>query len=333
MKILFVDMLYDYGLKSRGFNVLALDGVKKTFERLGHVVEPFYYDEYFKNTKKLQTDLKAKADEYNPDLIYFCLFRKQFEYETLDYLKSKYVTLNWFGDDQWRFDTFTKLYAPHFTWCVTTDKFALDKYRKIGQHNVIYSQWAAVNEHQIPNLSEDYKYQVSFVGQYHPYRKWFLNKLKKEYGIEVNVFGHRWKNNSPISNKDMNQIFANTKINLNISNSTTLDSSISYLLSSPRAIPQTIISGKTKSQMKARNFEIPYFGGFQLTNYVPTIEDYFIIGKEIVCYTDVAEAALLIKYYLEHDDEREKIKNTGHLRTVYEHGYIHRFKKIFEIIR
>ena len=53
------------------------------------------------------------------------------------------------------------------------------------------------------------------------------------------------------------------------------------------------------------------FGGFELTEYVPSLEDYYHIGKDIVCYKDVDEAELLIRYYLENDDEREAIKKRG----------------------
>ena len=64
-------------------------------------------------------------------------------FEILDYLKSKYITINWFCDDQWRFENFTKYYAPHFTYSVITDKFVFRKYRNIGYKNVIPSQWAS----------------------------------------------------------------------------------------------------------------------------------------------------------------------------------------------
>ena len=46
------------------------------------------------------------------------------------------------------------------------------------------------------------------------------------------------------------------------------------------------------------NFEIPYYGGFQLTNYVPSLEMYLNIGQEVICYNDIDELELLINYYL-----------------------------------
>jgi spore maturation protein CgeB len=87
-------------------------------------------------------------------------------------------------------------------------------------------------------------------------------------------------------------------------------------------------SPKNTSQIKARNFEIPFFNGFQLTDYAPSIENYFDLGKEVVCYKDVDEVIMLVKYYLENEIERESIKNAGHERAFKEHGYINRLKDI-----
>ena len=74
MKILYVDLQYDYGKKERGKNIIGLDGFKKSFESLGHSVVMFYYDEYLDNTLPMQKKLKDFADEVNPDVIFFSLF-------------------------------------------------------------------------------------------------------------------------------------------------------------------------------------------------------------------------------------------------------------------
>jgi len=325
MKIVYVDLQYDYGKKERGKNIIGLDGFKKSFEDLGHQVVMFYYDEYLSDVTPLQQKLLNFADQHKPDLIFFSLFQDQFDTKTLDYLKSKYITINWFGDDQWRFDSFTSRYATHFTYCVTTDKFSIGKYKALGQNNIIYSQWAAINSHKIPEFA-GYLYDVTFVGGFHPYRKWFIESLQKR-GLHVKAFGNGWEN-GPLSAEAMNKIFTSSKINLNLSNSNSFD--LRYLLSHWKALPLLIKSKKSASQIKARNFEIPYFGGFQLTDYVPTIETYFELGKEIACYKDIDEAELLIRYYLENDDEREAIKNHAHQRAIIEHGYIHRLHSVLE---
>ena len=152
----------------------------------------------------------------------------------------------------------------------------------------------------------------------------------KERGIEIQAFGNGWEN-GPLSADDMNKLFISSKINLNIGNSVSFD--FRYMFSGIRACINSLRSTKTSSQIKARNFEIPYFNGFQLTDYTPTIENYFDIGNEIICYKDIDEAELLIKYYLENDDERETIKNNSHRKAVKQHGYINRLKDVLEQVK
>lgn len=329
MKILFVDLEFDYGDKNRGINTIGQLGFKKSFEKLGHEVIMFHYDSYLAGKlDELQTDLKKSADDIKPDLIFFILFRDQFKPDTLDYLKSKYTTINWFGDDTWRFDNFTKNFAPHFTYCVTTDKFAVPKYKKLGVNNIIRAQWAAIDD-EIKIGPLPYKYDVSFIGAKNPFRSYFIKFLKKN-GIHVECFGNGWPNGS-LSNEEMIKLFASSKINLNLSNSASFD--LRYLLSHPKNILHTLHTRKHGSQTKARNFEINFFHGFQLTEYVPTLEEYYDIGKEVACYNTPEDALLLIKYYLENEQERELIRDNGTKKARIAYTYTAWLEKVLSEIK
>lgn len=326
MKILLVDIEYDYGKKSHGLNTIRLFGYQAGMEKLGHNIVTFFYDNYLNDLQTLQEKVLLAADEHKPDLIFFILFKEQFYPETLDKLKEKYPTINWFGDDTWRFENFTKKFAPHFTYNITTDKYSISKYHDLGLKNVFLSQWAAIENVDVAPFSGQYKYDVTFVGAKNSARSYFINKLKKT-GIDVQCFGLGWPNGS-VSNEEMNSIFRHSKINLNLSNSVNYE--IQYLFSSPKNLIHTLRSRKTHNQIKARNFEIPFANGFQLTNYTPSIEDYFDIGKEIACYSTMQDAVTQIDFYLKEDDLREKIRENGHKAAREQHGYSHRFQKIFE---
>lgn len=326
MKILYVDMQYDYGKKSRGINQIGELGFHQVFKKLGHDVVPFYYDNYLENVVPLQAELLKSARYQNPDLIFFCLYTDQFSPETLTQLKSEYKTMNWFGDDQWRFGQFTSKFAPLFTYSITTDPFAVPKYQKLGVQNVFLSQWAALNvevsnEAQEPN----YEFDVSFVGGGHSVRKWFVSEFKKA-GMNVAAFGNNWPA-GPVSLNRMQEIFCRSKINLNLSNSINFD--FRYLTHHWKNPIQALRSPKNVSQVKARNFEIPYFGGFQLTDYLPTLETHFAIGREIACYSNVDEAIQLCRFYLENDKLREEIRLAGMKKARENHTYEHRLQEIF----
>ncbi len=330
MKILFVDMLYDYGKKERGLNDIGQLGFKKSMEDLGHEVIPFYYDDYLKKTDELQGLILSRADEVKPDLIFFILFQDQFYIETLNKLKEKYITFNWFGDDSWRFDGFTSRYANCFTYCSTSDKFSIPKYHKLGQKNVMMGQWAVIATEPPENIENiEYEFDVSFVGGFNYAREWFLKTLEKR-GIKVHAFGNGWPN-GPVSLERMNEIFLKSKINLNLSNSKCFD--VRYVLSHPMRLAHTLKTKKDATQMKARHFEIPYNGGFQLADFAAGVDDYFEVGKEIVCYKDIDEAENLIHYYLEADNEREAVKKFAFSYCVGAHTYEHRLKKILNLVK
>ncbi len=82
-------------------------------------------------------------------------------------------------------------------------------------------------------------------------------------------------------------IFHKSKINLNITS-------------------KTITSG-----IPQRVFDILSCGGFCLTNYQKEIDEYFVDGEELVMYRSMEDLENKIQYYLENEEEREKIARQG----------------------
>jgi spore maturation protein CgeB len=78
------------------------------------------------------------------------------------------------------------------------------------------------------------------VGQWHPYREWLINRIRKA-GFSVKVLGYRWPG-GPVALEEMVQIFNQSKVNLNLSNSTSWD--VWFLASSPKAIHTRLMSEK-----------------------------------------------------------------------------------------
>jgi hypothetical protein len=89
-------------------------------------------------------------------------------------------------------------------------------------------------------------------------------------------------------------------------------------------------TGERILQVRLRDFEVPMSGGFYMVEYMEELEEFFNIGKEIVCYSSKEDLADKIKYYLKHDDERERIRKAGHERCLRDHSWHKRFQKAFE---
>ena len=82
-----------------------------------------------------------------------------------------------------------------------------------------------------------------------------------------------------------------------------------------------------------RTFETTGCGTFLITNYTPGLEKLFDIGKEIVVYNDLNDLDNKVKYYLENEEEREKIANAGYERSKKDHTYFERAKMLIDIIK
>ena len=328
--VLTVMKQWDYGRPERGVSV-DKSCFGAALSELVSNVETIWYDEYLDNMADFQSLLLKRAQEISPDLIFFVpQHRHEFEVETLKQLKEQCPTMVWFGDDEWRFESFSSQIAPYFSHVVTTDPWSIDKYVELGVSPML-SAWAAQPHREpMPPLEnrDELKYDVTFVGGANEVRKWFIRMLAKE-GVRVECFGAGWKNGR-VSYEEMYEIFRQSRINLNLSNSVSSD--IRYVFGGVRNFARWLKSSKRTEQIKARNFEIPLAGGFQLTNYVPHLERYWDIGKEVAVYSSVDDCAKQIAYHLKHEDTRLEVAKKGYRRAAEEHTFKNRLNDVLQQI-
>jgi len=117
---------------------------------------------------------------------------------------------------------------------------------------------------------------------------------------------------SVLSDKEMIQMYSRSKINIGFSScgNTHKDNRI--------------------LQVRLRDFEVPMSCGFYMVEYMKELEEFFDIGKEIVCYQNKEDLVNKIKYYLKHENERKKISNAGYQRCLKEHTWHKRFTSAFK---
>jgi spore maturation protein CgeB len=70
-----------------------------------------------------------------------------------------------------------------------------------------------------------------------------------------------------------------------------------------------------------RLFEATGMGTLLVTDWKPNIGDMFVPGEEVVCYRNPEECLRLVRYYLDHEDERARIAAAGQRRTLRDHGF------------
>jgi len=310
---------------------------QKPLEKLGHAVLPFDFMEamHAHGREEMNRKLLVTVKEYLPDIVIFVPHTDQFIPEIVDEIGRFAMTLCYFFDDMWRIE-YSRFWAHHFNFVTTSDVNGLQKFRDAGFINVIYSPFACNTDiycrRELPKI-----YDVTFVGQYHPHREWYLDCLKKG-GINVRVWGMGWPSGM-INLEDMISIFNQSRINLNLSNCASWD--IRYVFTPFRSVKNTLRvwrqavhatsrpDMKTVEQVKGRHFEINACGGFQLSYYVEGLERMYSIGEEIALFVSPEDLIEKTQYYLKHEEEREAIAKRGYLRTRSDHTMEKRFQHIF----
>jgi spore maturation protein CgeB len=92
-------------------------------------------------------------------------------------------------------------------------------------------------------------------------------------------------------------------------------------------------STQMRNSVNQRVFDVPAAGRFLLTDYKKQLEGLFEIGKEMICYRDKGEIPDLVKFYLTHDSERERIAERGRKRVLRDHTYTQRVNELCEYMR
>ncbi len=322
MKIVVAIMKYDYGYEERGFSYEYYNVYLPLCDVYGkdNVLLYDYYSEYKQAGKEIMNKkLKEVILRDKPDVAIFCLlWEGQFDKEIISSLRKYTKTIIYFFDDPWR-QKFVRHWIKYFDYFSTPDYYMFQQYKLEGIKNVIYSPFG-FNSSIYKKMDVEKKYDVSFIGGYSPFRNWVKHLLKKE-GIRLNIFGRGWgKSGRWISQDEMIKVFNQSKINLNLSNSSSYD--ISFLiwsLPSFKNIKQLLLLKKNKEQVKGRHFEINACSGFQLSYFIPGLNQTYEIDKEIAVYEDVRQLSGEIKFFLNNDELRNSIAHRGYEHSQREH--------------
>lgn len=343
MKIIYTGLKYNYydprkGLSFEHVNFyLSLKSLPDTeiiyhpFDRiLGVGKEQF-------NKEILETVKREK-----PDLLFAFMFTDEFDKKTLKELKKHTKTIAWFADDSWRFYNYSRHWAPYFSWAVTTYSWLRELYRNIGQDNIIRSQWACNHKIFKPVKTGSKDIDVSFIGQKNKSRTKIINSLK-EAGIKIYVRGLGWPEGR-VGHDKMLEIFSRSKINLNLNTPIPLwaPKSLGRLLLKRHRnhfVPNLHIINNIKTwksmkipQVKARPFELAGCRAFTISGHGDDIEKFYEEDKEMIFFRSARELIKKIKHYLSLEKERQSIAEAAYIRTLREHTYEKRFRKLFHKI-
>ncbi len=273
---------YDFDNWVEGFKQLGKDLIVYDFMR--------DYAEY--GTQYVQDQIIKIVKDEIPEYTIWPSMTYEILGSTFDKIR-KFGTkiIAFFFDDEMRFNNYSKYFIGNVDYVITCDsKKSEQLYKNLGINAQFVTNNPSFSFYENKKIQEKV-YDVSFVGNKIADREKYLNKISNA-NIDVNVFGMGW-NSGIISTKDMINIFNETKINLSFMKSEDMKS----------------------FQLKGRIFEICMCGGFLLSEYVPGIENFYEIGKEIECFSSDNELISKIEFYLNNEEKRQQIAEASYLKT------------------
>lgn len=180
--------------------------------------------------------------------------------------------------------------------------------------------------HLIKSLSESdrqkYGADISFMGQWRPEREATMEVVLSEFkSQEIKIWGLDWGRRCqgkkdilkawqglPLYENDFAKALAASRISLNIIDDTNF----------PAA--------------NMRFFEIPMAGGVQVCSPCPEMEDEFKHSETVFYFKSLKELPELIRTLLVNDSLCLKVAQLAHEKVLREHTYVHRAKRIMELL-
>jgi spore maturation protein CgeB len=116
----------------------------------------------------------------------------------------------------------------------------------------------------------------------------------------------------PLSDEDMVAMYSRAKISLGFS-----------------TVGRTHLDDQRIVQVRLRDFEATMSGAFYIVEDMPELRQFYEVGDEVVTYLGADDLVDKCRYYLEHEDERERIRLAGHARALRDHTWQQRFRDVF----
>lgn len=323
IKVLYVDVMSQPHARS------TANGRTEAYGKVSTLVTFDYRKLAQKYGQSRMNDMLLKtAVKFQPDLVQ--MGKAELIYgSTIKRIKEEIDTcvIHFYGDFRWEPQDWVidiGRYAD-YTLFNCTDPRILDKYRALGVKN-IGPFWNAGADPDIFHPRKVAKTKdVTFTGTNQPIspyegyitRRELVEAILNE-GIDLYLYGNKWEYLSHMPNAHiLPLVFGDQLVNVYAASKITLGVS---------AVNNVCMYAAWR-----RTFETMASGAFHLTHYVPGLEEVFENKKHLVWFNSVPEAIELIKYYLAHDEERQRIAEAGRQEVLIHHTWDIRIAELMKI--
>ena len=277
-------------------------------------------------SERLETELVKATENYRPDLT--IVFRcERLSRDSVSALRSytRHAVWNVYNDSPLvipgiAYPGFREALGAYDA-VLTAEPFAAPIFYQLGARHVEWLPFAHDPEYHHPGTLQasdatTYGSPVAYLGTYGPLQTWWLTPLVP---LGLKIWGNGWFRLS-----QAHLVRACWKPGLGQGPE----------LWKPIAGAKVVFNMCRAEHMSGhsmKTFEIPSCGGLMVSNRTETQMQFFKDRKEAVFYDTREEAVDLIRFYIEHDSERERIREAG-MRAVAHHTYESRAKTLLEYL-
>lgn len=204
------------------------------------------------------------------------------------------------GDAHMNLPIYTGLFVKDIDLFISVDSIdASDYIAQMGCRSICLGNF--VNKQDffpVKNVEKDIN--VSFYGGLKGDRTQFLSRLKKE-NVGLQCFGQ----DERITPQELNKVINRSKIGLSLNKCGYSPKKIRY--------PKKFILSRS---IKAHIFEYILCHSFVLSEHIDNMDRFFIPDKELVSFEGANDLVDKVRYYLEHEQEREDIADAAYQKTM-----------------
>jgi spore maturation protein CgeB len=327
-------------------NIAQTEYVERAILQLGHELETYDYRQhvipyrissklpflYRWDMNRLNNRLIKLVNHFKPD-IFLVNWGGTFFPEIITEISKRFkvTTINWLVDfpgGPGVLETAIKV-VPAYDYFFAQSTDALEVHAKHGNKGGMWLNAACDPDIQKPlDLSEEenvkYGSDICFVGSMYPERAELFETLTD---FDIGIWGPGWDQldtASPLK-KYIRGGSVTPDIWVKIYNASKIV--VNYMGSYGGEADEDKIY-----QASPRVFETLCCGSFQIVDEKRDVVALFNPGEHLVCFKEIHEVKELVKYYLNHPQERKEIANKGHNEVLAKHTWAHRIEEMLKAI-
>lgn len=340
-----------------GHSAIHEVAVVAAFKKLGHEVESFYWQNYFKSRNpirrlwrraqnkflmgpalnKLNRDLIRQAIQFQPKLIF--IYRgTHIVYATIVALKRALPGCKIFGynnDDPfaaghpfWLWRHFLKS-VPVYDLVFAYRHHNLDEFIKIGAKRVeLLRSWFVPELNHFVSISDEdkskYECDIVFIGHYENDGRFELLEEIVKAGYVLRLFGPPYEWNKLLLQSEILKYLSPVHLVWNDDYNKAI---------SGAKVALCFFSKLNRDTYTRRCFEIPATGTLLLSEYSDDMATIYQAGKEADYFSSKDKLIEKVKLYVENDSLRRQVAEGGNQRVVKDgHDIVSRMSKVIALV-